>query len=107
MANEKRLIDGNVCLHDMCKRCNIENEACPCEPPDCFIYNVIQNAPTVDAVEVVRCKDCRNCMLWRKPTEKVIGECFIRKMNSEDEQFCMVGADDFCSYGERRTDELP
>lgn len=54
--------------------------------------------------ELVRCKDCRNSMLWRKPTDKVIGECFIRKMNSDDEQFCMVGADDFCSYGERRAD---
>ena len=56
----------------------------------------------VDIVEVVRCKDCKQSMLWRKPTDKVIGECFIRKMNSEDEQFYMVGADDFCSYGKRR-----
>ena len=52
MANEKRLIDLDVCLHDMCGRCNIENEGCPCEPPDCFIYNVLINAPTVDAVSV-------------------------------------------------------
>lgn len=57
-----------------------------------------------DVVAVVRCKDCRNSMLWRKPTDTVIGECFIRKMNSEDEVFCQVGADDFCSYGERRND---
>ena len=64
----------------------------------------IEAMPTVDAVEVVRCKDCKQLMLWCKPTDKVIGECFIRKMNSEDEQFCMVGADDFCSYGERKDD---
>lgn len=57
-----------------------------------------------ETVSVVRCKECRNAMLWRKPTDTVIGECLIRKMNSEDEHFCMVGANDFCSYGERRTD---
>lgn len=57
-----------------------------------------------DVVAVVRCKDCRNSMLWRKPTDTVIGECLIRKMHSEDEEFCQVGADDFCSYGERRGD---
>jgi hypothetical protein len=71
---------------------------------DCSVVfeDDIENAPAVDAVEVVRCKDCKMCMLWRKPTDTVIGECRIRKMNSEDEEFCMVGADDFCSYGERK-----
>lgn len=75
---------------------------------DCAILSyedtddLMEKAPTVDAVEVVRCKECKQLMLWCKPTDKVIGECFIRKMNSEDEQFCMVGADDFCSYGDRK-----
>lgn len=73
MENEKRLIDANVMLHDMCKRCNIENEVCPCEPPDCFIYDVITNATTVDAVEVVHGKwiehrpniyECTACRTW-------------------------------------------
>ena len=58
--------------------------------------------PATDVVEVVRCKDCKHSMLWRNPSGGAIGDCFIRKMNSEDEQFCTVGADDFCSYGERR-----
>lgn len=70
IANEKQLIDVNACLHDMCKRCNIENEGCPCEPADCFIYNVLENSTTVDAVEVIHStwtfnKDgsgtCQNC----------------------------------------------
>lgn len=56
-------------------------------------------------IERVMGIDCRNSMLWRKPTDTVIGECLIRKMNSEDEEFCQVGADDFCSYGERRSDD--
>ena len=65
----------------------------------------VKKAPAVDAVEVVRCKGCKHNMLWRKPTDKVIGECAIRKWNSDDEQFCQIGADDFCSYGERRADD--
>ena len=69
------------------------------------VKNAIDNTPAIDAVPVVRCRDCKQAMLWRKPADKVIGECFIRKMNSEDEQFCMVGADDFCSYGERKDGE--
>ena len=51
----------------------------------------INNAPTVDAVEVVRCKEC--------------------KFYSEDEKWCewlgLCGAfneNDFCSHGERRKD---
>lgn len=103
MATEKRLIDANALgrdsFHIMCEGEDGEAfERCVVDWDD------IETAPTIDAVEVVRCKDCKQLMLWCKPTDKVIGECFIRKMNSEDEQFCMVGADDFCSYGERKID---
>lgn len=48
--------------------------------------------PTVDAVEVVRCKDCKHCLsdahgLW----------CF------RDYEYNLQ-PDDFCSHGERRAD---
>ena len=68
----------------------------------CLWQKVIASVPAVDAVEVVRCKDCKYSMLWRKPTAKAVGECWIRKMNSEDEQFALVDAEDFCSLGKRR-----
>ena len=99
MANEKRLIDAGALSVRVMDASYLDNQ------DEDVIWNLVQDAPTIDAVEVVRCKDCKQLMLWRKPTDKVIGECFIRKMNSEDEQFCMVGADDFCSYGERKTNE--
>ena len=60
-----------------------------------FFYNkitdnkiaVIAAQPSVDAVEVVRCKDCK----WH---------------NEEINQICASMYDkDFCSKGERRTDE--
>ena len=94
MTNEKRLIDAKAALDALYDADAITMKG----------VKIINQFPTIDAMEVVRCKDCRNSMLWRKPMDTVIGECFIRKMNSDDEQFCMVGADDFCSYGERRND---
>jgi len=65
---------------------------------------VLDVISAVDAVAVVRCKDCKYAMVLRKPEGKLIADCWIRKMNSEDEQFCMVSGDDFCSWGERRED---
>lgn len=59
-----------------------------------YVSDMIINAPTVDAVPVVRCKECKH---MRRDNVGV---------------FCKVwhgyngcGEDGFCSYGERRTDE--
>ena len=57
--------------------------------------NTIDDAPTVDAVEVVRCKDCKYI---RPMIDVVSGE--------EDGYYCAlnlgeVGFNDFCSFGER------
>lgn len=59
---------------------------------------MIQDAPTVDAVPVVRCKDCKHF----RPCEEIEGESWTG--------WCAYGdfhADDldFCSRGERKTDE--
>lgn len=53
------------------------------------LLEAILLAPTADVVEVVRCKDCK---------------CFILNMCGKSNG--LTGADkmDFCSYGERRTD---
>lgn len=52
----------------------------------------IANAPTVDAVEVVRCKDCKHITF-----SDCYGECGATRMG-------IVGPDYFCSYGERKND---
>ena len=53
----------------------------------------VENVPAVDAVEVVRCKDC---VLW-KPIKEHIGKCpFLI-----GEQQC-TGRNHYCSLGERR-----
>lgn len=55
-------------------------------------------APTVDAVEVVRCKDCKHCReLNRKDRiEEAYADGVLWCTNQSDG----VWPDDFCSYGE-------
>ena len=50
----------------------------------------IDNAPTIDAVPVVRCKDCKH---------RYIAPCPMRL------SFNRTNGNDFCSYGERRSDD--
>ena len=52
----------------------------------------IKNAPTVDAVPVVRCKDCKHYEI-HKP--KVLENC------ERNGYIIPMKPDDFCSYGER------
>lgn len=66
----------------------------------------INNAPTVDAVEVVRCKDCYYCA-----TEKSFGKeylyCDAFYEHAEGDLIgasLMVEPNHFCSWGERRED---
>ena len=55
----------------------------------------IDNAPTVDAVEVVRCKDCKyHCDLD--------GGVKCQRMDG----LLMTFPDDYCSYGRRAEDEI-
>ena len=56
-----------------------------------FVEELIENAPTIDAVPVVRCKDCKNCQL-----DDVFHDYWCNGKK--------VWAEHFCSYGERRDD---
>lgn len=55
MANEKRLIDANAFIAGYCKNCG---NWCDLDDKCCVTVDDLMKAPTVDAVEVVRCKDC-------------------------------------------------
>ena len=61
---------------------------------------VINSAPTVDAVPVVRCKDCKS---WEK-YNACDGAKPHRCMNYDAIFYKRTEPDDFCSYGERRTE---
>lgn len=64
---------------------------------------VIRQMPTVDAVPVVRCKDCKSCRkLNRKDRiEEAYADGVLWCTNQSDG----VWPDDFCSYGERKCGE--
>ena len=79
MANEKRLIDADDFLEKM-KRTSRYFDV---------VFDV-EEMPTVDAVEVVR---CRVCKYHNKPP------CPMRL------SFNWTEDDDFCSYGERKEGE--
>ena len=87
-SNKKRLIDANELKKKMCFKCNDEYSDEPCEPSDCVFCNSINDAQTIDAVEVVRCRECRS---YNKPKT---GWCEVH-LDREH-------MDDFCSYGERK-----
>lgn len=100
MAGEKRLIDVNALLDDGSKRKITEvfpewNEFRDSTQEvlikyGCFVKKLIQQQPTVDAVEVVRCNGCD----WYDP------ECEICKFWGG-----VRHPDHYCSEGERRTDD--
>ena len=57
------------------------------------VANLLLHAPTVDAVPVVRCKDCKHYEI-HKP--KVLENC------ERNGYIIPMKPDDFCSYGERK-----
>lgn len=68
-----------------------------------LIHNAVDNAPTVDAEVVVRCKDCKHSTLPSELTQRygVPGTltCHNRRSPCNRRN---VGGDDFCPYGERK-----
>ena len=65
----------------------------------------IDNAPTVDAVPVVRCRECKHFRHYGKTSLFINGKNikagWCQRRISYDEEYRMT-ADDFCSYGERK-----
>ena len=81
---KKRLIDSDVA----CKGCVQYETDLSCE--NC----VVNDAPTIDAVEVVRCKDCKFGDWDSEPDDAMV--CMRTK-----DGFWRSG-NDFCSFGERK-----
>ena len=61
-----------------------------------IVKNALEKMPAADVVEVVRCRDC----IYYDP-----GCCFNPQWDMESSpEVPMVRETDFCSYGERRSD---
>lgn len=100
MVNEKRLIDANA----LDERFNKRIKWLRLDMHDQYslgLYHgavtdkdLISEMPTVDAVEVVRCRDCKH-----RGTDDCI---FHIKGEPADEELLRKLDNDFCSYGERK-----
>ena len=95
MANEKRLIDANKIMNGIALY-TAENAYLNDTALDVLkmVADWLKCAPIVDAVEVVRCKDCKHSI---KRIGKIECRCEL------DGKIWDI--DDFCSYGERREGE--
>lgn len=82
------------------------------------IFDLLYSQPAADVVEVVRCKDCKfateldkhcdinrtaykHCSLLRGDETKYVWH----KYKKYYKDYSIVELDDFCSYGERRSEE--
>lgn len=83
-----RLIDADALKKQMCDECfggNCGNR--------CYEWVLMNNAPTVDAEPVVRCKDCK---YYDAENHNCLDEMAYARIWNED---------DYCSFAERREDE--
>ena len=64
------------------------------------VVDMLEGAPTVDAVKVVRCRDCK----WYMPGDLFTDIMFCHRLKKENGKPAKYNysADDFCSYGERK-----
>jgi hypothetical protein len=91
MANEVRMIDPKEFLDLFYVASAGQDKA--------FVKTVemcLEDTPTVDAVEVVRCKECKQWGRNGGIAESPNGHCFCHDIETNGH--------DFCSYGERRND---
>ena len=108
---KKRLIDVKKVINSMQKcldECSPDEKDSVAYFAFAAIITALKQEPTVDSVEVVRCKDCKH---WHEET----GWCYYHShFIDEDGLAChpwesnnwkMLDADDFCSYGERKYNE--
>ena len=91
-----RPIGADALKRDICKYCNDVYSDEPCEPSDCEHMRIIDSQPTLDGVEVVRCRDC---LYWH---EDILACQYLPR--SENGTRPAWYGDDFCSYGERKTE---
>ena len=94
--SEKRLIDANAFLKELNERpLDFLDVGGDFGYFDETIDSVVNEQPTVDAVEVVRCEKCKH---WGYHGGYGYFCNHPKSMRFKSKK------DDFCSYGERRTD---
>lgn len=84
-----RLIDADALLAEIIK--NNSHQVGECVITfDCGAEAAINNAPTIDAVPVVRCRECVHC-LWDELHKNKKGRCMEHHLWCEADGFCHKG----------------
>lgn len=94
MANND-LISRSALIAEHCDGCYAFEHGL-CDYDACGAAKLMKEAPAVDAVEVVRCRECK----WRSEDDDCTNEWW-----SHDGFGTFVRDGDFCSCGERRADD--
>ena len=90
-----RLIDADALRKEHCEGCSADIQQDCKNDPVCASLMWGDEAPTIDAVPVVGCKECKHYEIHRP---KVWENC------ERNGHLIPMSPDDFCSYGERRSE---
>ena len=84
---------------DYCDHCSLSICLCICDNfrTEKAIVNLIKDTPAVDAVEVVRCKECKHWLKDIAGCTENVGRCEWANW--------MVGENGYCVYGERKDEK--
>lgn len=88
-----RLIDADGLKDALCMFCRAMNSHMVHCKGDCMTHSIIDEESTFDAVEVVRCEDCK----WVDIGENVCDRRTYCTLHRRD-----TGKNEYCSYGERK-----
>ena len=99
VSNKKRLIDANALKERAIRMVTVNSLG---NKRHCYFKAVgtdeIDKAPTVDAVEVVRCRECKHHCWVQEPCHgKSVHYCKLPHMRGIE-----IFKEFFCSYGERK-----
>lgn len=84
-----RPIDADVLTNDIERRWNTNDDM---DFANKEVWKALEEAPTIDAVQVIRCKDCK----WFNRFG-----CAVEIVDFTDKP----AENDYCSFGERKDDE--
>ena len=89
-----RMVDADVLKEELIKA--LHEPLMDIDEAIDVVVTTIDDAPTVDAVEVVRCKDCK----YGEPNGQYGCKCYHYELYETHE----MSPSDFCSHAERRKD---
>ena len=89
-----RFINQQAVFDTVCRLCGKRGT---CNPDICGYIEAFRDIPVIDAVPVVRCKDCKHSEHWYGDKRR----CFLWHETGID-----VFEDGYCNYAERKDRDL-